>query len=144
MANGSESERSYIETSALLAALLDKQPAAKRALERAVRPYASRLTFVEARRAVIRARAGGQLDAAQERAVVHAIQTFAAECHTVPLTEEILERASRPFPVEPLRTLGAVHLATAEFPADPPALVTIVTCDRRVRANALAMGFQAP
>lgn len=61
----------------------DKQPAAKRTLERAVWPYASRLTFVEALRAIVRARAAGQLDAAQERAVAQAIQDDESCCWTV-------------------------------------------------------------
>ena len=43
--------------------------------------------------------------------------------------------------VEPIRTLGAVHLATAEELAEPPALVTIVTRDARVRDNARALGY---
>ena len=38
-------------------------------------------------------------------------------------------------------SLDAVHLATAEQLGEPPALVTIVTRDTRVRANALALGF---
>jgi hypothetical protein len=34
-----------------------------------------------------------------------------------------------------------VHLATAEQLGEPPALVTIVTRDTRVRENALALGY---
>jgi len=43
--------------------------------------------------------------------------------------------------VEPIRTLDALHLATAEELAEPPALVTIVTRDARVRDNARALGY---
>jgi predicted nucleic acid-binding protein len=50
-------------------------------------------------------------------------------------------RAGRPFPVEPIRTLDAVHLATAEQLGEPPALVTIVTRDERVKDNAVALGY---
>lgn len=57
----------------------------------------------------------------------------------------LLVRASapvqRPFPVEPIRTLDAIHLATAELLDEPPQLVTIVTRDERVRANAQALGY---
>ena len=52
-------------------------------------------------------------------------------------TEAILAHAERRFPVEPVRTSDAIHLATA----DPPALVTIVTRDVRVRDNANASGY---
>jgi hypothetical protein len=53
----------------------------------------------------------------------------------------ILTRAGRPFPKEPVCTLDAIHLATAECLGDPPALITIVTRDMRIRENAAALGF---
>jgi hypothetical protein len=52
----------------------------------------------------------------------------------------VLTRAGRPFPVEPIRTLDAIHLATAELLGEPPQLVTIITRDGRVRDNARALG----
>ena len=39
-----------------------------------------------------------------------------------------------------IRTLDAIHLATAEALGDPPALVTIITRDLRVHHNATALG----
>jgi len=48
----------------------------------------------------------------------------------------------RRFPVEPLRTLDAVHLATAELLGESPPLITIVTRDGRVRTNAEALGYR--
>ena len=53
----------------------------------------------------------------------------------------MLGRVGRPFPIEPIRTLDAVHLATAELLEEPPQLVTIVTRDARVRENAKALGY---
>jgi hypothetical protein len=58
----------------------------------------------------------------------------------VSVTEAVLAHAGRPFPVEPVRTLDAIHLATVQQWGDPPALVTIVTRDVRVRDNATALG----
>lgn len=43
--------------------------------------------------------------------------------------------------MEPIRTLDAVHLATAELLDDAPQLVIIVTRDDRVRDNARALGY---
>lgn len=57
------------------------------------------------------------------------------------VTEAILTRAGRPFPAEPIRTLDAIHLATAEALGESPALVIIVTRDLRIRENASALGF---
>jgi hypothetical protein len=53
----------------------------------------------------------------------------------------ILARVRRPFPSEPIRTLDAVHLATAELLGESPALTVVVTRDIRVRDNAQALGF---
>jgi predicted nucleic acid-binding protein len=40
-----------------------------------------------------------------------------------------------------VRTLDAVHIATAESLGEPPQLMTIVTRDSRVRENAAALGY---
>ena len=45
------------------------------------------------------------------------------------------------FPVEPIRTLDALHLATAELLGESPQLVTILTRDSRVIDNARALGY---
>lgn len=78
---------------------------------------------------------------AQEQAAARALQVFARRCDIVAVTDDILTRTGRPFPVELIRTLGGVHLATAEMLDDVPQLVTIVTRDDRVRDNARALGY---
>ncbi len=72
---------------------------------------------------------------------MRALQVFARRCDIVAVTDAILTRVGRPFPVEPIRTLDAVHLATAEVLDDAPQLLTIVTRDDRVRDNARALGY---
>jgi predicted nucleic acid-binding protein len=101
----------------------------------------SALTIAEAARAVVRARVGERLTADDERAAIRALRVFERRCYVVAVTEDVIARAGRPFPVEPVRTLDAVHLATAELLSEPPQLVTIVTRDRRVRENAEALGY---
>ena len=57
------------------------------------------------------------------------------------VTSDVLARAGRAFPVEPVRTLDAIHLATAlEFVATYPDL-RILSFDERVRSNAEALGI---
>ena len=131
----------YVESSALVAALLERDVTARAAIRGPGRRVSSALTIAEATRAVIRARATGRLTAVDERAAARALQVFARRCDLVAVTEAILARVARPFPVEPIRTLDAVHLATVELLGEPPALVTIVTRDTRVRENALALGY---
>jgi predicted nucleic acid-binding protein len=105
------------------------------------RRVTSALTLVETARAILRARAGGRLTADQERATVLALRRFERRCYIVAVTDAVLVRVRRPFPVEPIRTLDAVHLATAELLGEPPPLMTIVTRDDRVRQNAIALGY---
>lgn len=77
----------------------------------------------------------------QEQSAVAALRLFARRCFIVDVNSHVLSRVGRRFPVEPIRTLDAVHLATAELLDESPQLVTIVTRDARVRDNALGLGF---
>ena len=131
----------YIESSALVAALLERDRAARASIRAQGKRVTSALTLAEAARAILRARASGRLREANERAATRALQVFARRCDIVSVTDDVLARVGRPFPEEPIRTLDAVHLATAEVLAEPPALVTIVTRDARVRENARALGY---
>lgn len=131
----------YIESSALVAALLEHDAPARASLRAGGRRVTSALTLAEAHRVIIRARVIGRMTPTQERAAVRALQVFARRCDIVAVTDAILTRVGRPFPVEPIRTLDAVHLATAEVLDDAPQLVTIVTRDSRVRDNARALGY---
>jgi hypothetical protein len=99
------------------------------------------LTLTEASRAVLRARGSGRITEQQQRAALFSVQRFARQCHIVSVSETILARAARPFPVEPIRTLDALHLATVEALGYAPAFVALVTRDLRVRENALALGY---
>lgn len=131
----------YIESSALLAALLEHDAAALKALRADGRRVTSALTFAEGPRALIRAKIAGRVTPDEERAALRALQTFERRCAVVAVTDAVLTRAGRPFPVEPIRTLDAIHLATAELLGETPQLVTLVTRDDRVRENARALGY---
>lgn len=137
----SEASFRYIESSALLAALLEKDTAALDALRADGQRVTSALTFAEASRAIVRARVAGRMTPAEARAALRGLQTFERRCAVVAVTDAVLIRAGRPFPVEPIRTLDAVHLATAELLGEPPQLVTLVTRDARIRDNARALGY---
>lgn len=131
----------YIESSALVAALLEHDAGALTSIRARGRKVTSSLTIAEAARAMLRARAAARLTAEQERAAVRALHRFERRCYLVAVTETVLARVRKPFPVEPIRTLDAVHLATADLLGEPPALITIVTRDVRVRENAQALGY---
>lgn len=131
----------YIESSALLAALLEQDARALEELRGDGQRVTSALTFAEASRALIRARVAGRLTPAEERRALRGLQTFERRCAVVAVTDAVLTRAGRPFPFEPVRTLDAIHLATAELLGEAPQLLTLVTRDDRIRENARALGY---
>ena len=130
----------YIESSALVAALLEGDASARASIRALGRRITSAITLAETSRALVRAHLSGKITVQQQRAALVTLQRFARRCHIVSVTEAILAHAGRPFPVEPVRTLDAIHLATAAVVGEPPALVVVVSRDRRVRDNAIALG----
>lgn len=141
-AAGKAGDTRYIESSALLSALLENDQTAIRALRVPGRRVTSALTLAEANRAVVRARVAGRLTPAQEQDAVRALQTFERRTTIVSVSDWVLTRAGHPFPIEPVRTLDSIHLATVELLGEPPQLVTVVTRDRRVAENAKSLGYR--
>lgn len=124
-----------------MAALLEHDAAVLAPPPAGTQYVTSALTLAEASRAIVRARAGGRLTAAEEQDAVRGLRGFERRCFILDVARAVLARAGRPFPVEPIRTLDAVHLATVELLGEPPQLVAIVTRDARVRDNAKALGY---
>lgn len=68
-------------------------------------------------------------------------QNIIADLTLVELSLHVLERALQPWPV-PIRTLDALHLATALFLIQQGVPITLATYDRRMAAGARACGLQ--
>jgi predicted nucleic acid-binding protein len=132
----------YLESSAVLAALLERDAGAMRALRAPGQRVTSALTFAESSRAVVRAQAAGRLTPADTRAAQRALSTLERRCTVIAVSEAVLARAGRPFPVEPIRTLDAIHLATAELLGSTPNRLIIVSRDTRICDNATALGYR--
>lgn len=133
----------YAESSAVLAWLFaeDAGEAVGEAFDQAERVVASELTLVECERALLRAWGLGMLseiEAARRRAV---LATAAAHWMLLKLDREVLERARRRFPAEPLRTLDALHVASALAAQSAIHDLVLLSLDHRVRENARALGF---
>jgi len=58
-----------------------------------------------------------------------------------PVDDPVWERCVRPFPIEPVRLLDAVHLATVEKLSSALPKLVVLSTDERVRGNAEALGF---
>jgi predicted nucleic acid-binding protein len=131
-----------MESSAVLAALLEHDATALRALRAESRLVTSALTFAEASRVLVRARVSGRLTSSDTRAAERALRTLERRCTVVAISEAVLARAGRPFPIEPIRTLDAIHLATAELLGATPGGLIVLTRDSRIRDNATALGYR--
>jgi len=131
----------YIESSALIAAKLDRDRTAWEAIRGEGVRFASALTLAEFARRVIRGRHAGDLDDVRVRALMKWLGQFARRCTIIDIDSELLARVRRPFPIEPVRTLDAIHLATIESRQEEPSQIAVVTRDRRIADNARAMGY---
>ena len=134
----------YAETSAVLSWLLGEpgSAAALKILAGSSDVLASALTLVECRRVLRRAVASGRLDEAEGERRRARLAAAADHWTVAEITDEVLRRAEGPFPIEPIRTLDALHLAAAvELRLDIGPL-SMVSLDERVRANAAALGFE--
>ena len=58
------------------------------------------------------------------------------------LDAPVVDRARRPFPAEPIRTLDAIHLATAGLAHSLVPGMALLSLDVRVRASARQMGIE--
>lgn len=133
----------YLETSAVLHWLLGQAHAGevKTAVDAAEVVVTSVLTFAEAERALVRAESEEVVRAADGQRIRGMMQRASANWIRMTISEEILARAGRPFPVEPVRTLDAIHLATALAFTKVFADLRLLSLDQRVLGNARALGL---
>jgi uncharacterized protein with PIN domain len=127
----------YLETSAVLSWVLQEPEAA--AIEQALAPargfFTSELTQAECLRAL--RRLGTPIDGiAQAR-----LGAFRLKWDTVPVESRLLASLGQQFPVEPLRTLDAIHMVTALDLRLALLDLIVASLDRQVRENAQALGF---
>ncbi|MXY70739.1 MAG: type II toxin-antitoxin system VapC family toxin [Acidobacteriia bacterium] len=136
----------YAETSAVLAWLLDEERAGRAGLAwsqlvAADAVHSSDLTLVECDRTLRRAVATGRISA-DESLRLHAIVDRASAFWTLHgMDAEVVERSRRSFPCEPIRSLDALHLATALVVRNLAPDVQVLSFDDRIRDNATALGL---
>jgi len=135
-------ETLWIESSALLRILLEGDRRLAGAFRAFPRFATASLTLIEVPRAIARARREERLSAARHRSLVQRFRSFAASCTVAELTQAVRDRAAAEFPVEPIRSLDAIHLAAALVSSEPLGALVIASCDHRIRDNAHALGFE--
>ncbi len=133
----------YAESSAVLAWILGEPTAAsvRKALTGAERVVTSALTATECGRALARGRREGRLSGAEHLAALRLLDVAERNWDVHALSDRVLARTRREFPVEPVRTLDGLHLATALLVREALGQLAILTFDDRIRANAEALGL---
>jgi predicted nucleic acid-binding protein len=133
----------YAETSAVLGWLLGEKGSERfsASIDAAGRVLTSVLTILESNRGILRAGGEGRISQAKAARLKGLLARIAAQWYLMEVTEEVRRRAAERFPVEPIRTLDAVHLATIlEFATAFPELPVLST-DRRILANLEPLGL---
>lgn len=133
----------YAESSAILAWLLDEPdgPAVRQRLGKADIVVASDLTLMECDRVLIRAAVLHELTEADTADRRGHLTTAAAHWHVLRISGEIVDRARQPFAGEPIRTLDAIHLASALVARSAARGLELLSLDERIRTAARKLGL---
>ena len=103
--------------------------------------FTSRLTLIEAERVIVRQVRAGDLTVVQAQEAREVLAAAFPNWAIVDVIVSVCERAAEAFPVEPVRALDAIHLATALLVADLAGGVAVLSTDRRIRENADRLGL---
>lgn len=133
----------YAESSAVLSWLLGETAGAtiRKHLKEADAVMTSRLTLVECHRAIARAVTLERFSGDQANKLRIRLNGSARYWNILALAPAILDRACQAFPGEPLRTLDAVHVASALHGRAAGIELEILSLDTRVRAACTGLGF---
>jgi predicted nucleic acid-binding protein len=133
----------YAESSAVLRWLLGSPDADAIAgiLAKADRVITSTITSAEIGRTFRRLVATRLLSPeARDKAWVRYTSAL-AHWNVYAITDAVLSRTLDPFPAEPVRTLDAIHIATAALYAAEITPPTVLSTDNTLRQNAIGVGL---
>lgn len=133
----------YAETSAVLRWLFNETGCDEilQSLRDATKVVCSRVTLIESRRAIRRASNEGRIGEGQSAEILSVLALAAARWAVLELSREVAGRAEEAFPVEPVRTLDAIHLASALVLRQSLPDLSLLSTDQRLRANAAQLGL---
>jgi hypothetical protein len=132
----------YAESSAVLSWLLDEPSAAtvRHLLGESEFTLASDLTLIECDRVLLRAAALKELTEAEAADRRAHLASAASHWQLLRIAPEIVDRARRPFPGEPIRTLDAIHLGSLLAGRSAVRGLALLSLDERVRQAAKGLG----
>lgn len=134
----------YAESSAVLTWVLsqERESEIESALSGAELIISSDLTMLECERVLVRGNAVGELSDAELSGRQVMLRTAGQHWMLLGFDASVVERAQRPFPNEPVRTLDALHLAFALAAQSLVGTAFVLTLDNRLRESALALGMK--
>jgi predicted nucleic acid-binding protein len=135
----------YAETNAVLRWLF-AEPGGDRvrqAFAAARKVVASRLTLIETRRTPRRAERDGRVSAAEVGDLLALLARATTVWAVLEISPDVARRAESDFPIEPVRTLDAIHLASALVLRGSFPDLVVASADERLRANASQLGLRA-
>ena len=132
----------YLDTSVVVRATLESgmTPDVERRLADAPALITSRLSLVEASRAIHRARLDGRTSHEQLARVEAEIEALWARCDLWELSADICQRARTIAAGRRLRTLDALHLATFVAARERIDRLELLTVDARLEEASVALG----
>ena len=124
----------YLDTSVVLRALLESGtgPQVEERIKNAPLLVTSRLSLVEAARAVHRVRTQGHVSEQALADATRELDALWARCEVWGLTSQVCELAGRVAPTKSLRTLDALHLSTYLLARRHIEGLKLLTEDRRL------------
>ncbi len=136
----------YIETSAVLAWLFgeDAADAVIGAINSHENIVTSVLTVLEIDRGLNRAACTAVISEVQAGRLRKLSREQLRGWELMEITREVRDRAGKPFPAEPVRSLDAIHLATGLQFLEIYDDVHFLSLDKRIRENLEPLGFSHP
>jgi predicted nucleic acid-binding protein len=113
----------------------------RQALARAELVVASDLTLVECDRILIRRQATGVLTERDALRLRKRLAETAGHWNLMRIERDVIDRARSPFPGEPIRTLDALHLASAVVARAAVADLAFLSVDERIRTAGRTLGL---
>lgn len=134
----------YAESSAVLCWLFEESAAdsVRDSLKAANVVTTSALTVVECDRALIRAITLGHVDERDARRIEALLEESLTNWSVLDIDTRVWERARRPLPDEPLRTLDALHLCVLLAACTSIPELTLLSLDDRLRRAAIRAGIR--
>ena len=135
----------YIETSAILSWLFgeDRGEEVVSILDGCEEVVSSVLSCVETERALIRIKSQGLVDTATVQKIKGQFSRVSGGWLFLELTASIRARASEAFPIEPVRALDAIHLASALEAVQLYPTLRVLSLDNRILENLDTLGLDA-